>query len=107
MSAYLGLAMNPARKLLILLEPLISSLRGVKRRGNLCCFELLSFATFLGNLFEANGDRHVAALLSMNPMRKSLILLESKISSLRGAKRRGNLRLPRVNGGNSRLDRTL
>jgi hypothetical protein len=41
---------------------------------------------------EANGDHNKAGLLSMNPMRKSLILLESKISSLRGAKRRGHVR---------------
>jgi hypothetical protein len=32
----------------------------------------------------------------MNPLRKLLILLETVTSSLRGAKRRGNLRLPRV-----------
>jgi hypothetical protein len=50
------------------------------------------------NLLEVTGDRHVAALLSMNPMRKLLILLEPKFSSLRGAKRRGNLKLPRVKG---------
>jgi hypothetical protein len=84
------------------------------------CLELLSFATFFGHLFEAigdhnkaallslnparkllilleaTGDRHVAALLSMNPARKLLILVEPVTSSLRGAKRRGNLRLPRV-----------
>jgi hypothetical protein len=53
-------------------------------------------ATVFGHLLEATGDRNKAALLSMNPLRKLLILLESKISSLRGAKRRGNLRLPLV-----------
>jgi hypothetical protein len=49
----------------------------------------------------------MGALLSMKPLRKLLILLEPPFSSLRGAKRRGNRRLPRMNGGNSRLDRTL
>jgi hypothetical protein len=62
--------MNPARKLLILLEPVTSSLRGAKRRGNLRLPRVLEdIATVYGHLFEAIGDRHVAALLAMTRFR--------------------------------------
>jgi hypothetical protein len=40
-------------------------------------------ATVFGHLLEATGHHNEAALLSMNPVRKSLILLEPVISSLR------------------------
>jgi hypothetical protein len=65
------------------------------------------FATVFGRLLEANGDHNKAALLSMNPARKLLILLEPVISSLRGAQRRGNRRCLEYTFENSRLDRML
>jgi hypothetical protein len=73
------------RKLLILLETVTSSLRGAKRRGNRRCLEYTFENSRLDRTFvlEATGDRNKAALLSMNPTRKLLILLEPVSSSLR------------------------
>jgi hypothetical protein len=64
-------------------------------------------AMFSERVLEATGDHSKAALLCMNSARKLLILLESKISSLRGAKRRGNRRCLEYTFGNGRLDWTL
>jgi hypothetical protein len=62
---------------------------------------------FSERVLEATGDHSKAALLYMKSARKLLILLESKISSLRGAKRRGNRRCLEYTFGNGRLDWTL